>query len=158
MVSSVPNHLDRRQGEGEISFTTCAGFDCGPEPTKTKTTTSKGSWCSLTTATPPKTTTKPTENPTTKPTTKPTTSKSTEKPTTKTTEKPTSTSKSSQKPTKTTTGEETGPSSTRCPVPLYYQCGGYYDGKPWNGCTKCVSGAKCIWQNDWYYQCVAEGS
>ncbi|KAF2281433.1 uncharacterized protein EI97DRAFT_454627 [Westerdykella ornata] len=68
---------------------------------------------------------------------------------------PTKTSTRPLPPTKTQT-EEVGPSSTRCPVPLYYQCGGYYDGKPWTGCTKCVSGAKCVWQNEWYYQCVAD--
>ncbi|KAF2005254.1 carbohydrate-binding module family 1 protein [Amniculicola lignicola CBS 123094] len=66
----------------------------------------------------------------------------------------------SSTPTKTTkkptqTGGETGPSSTKCPVPLYYQCDGYYDGKPWTGCTNCVSGAKCVEQNDYYWQCVA---
>ncbi|KAJ5030921.1 hypothetical protein PSV08DRAFT_243330 [Bipolaris maydis] len=40
-------------------------------------------------------------------------------------------------PTKTTT-EEVGPSSTRCPVPLYYKCGG--------------------WHDEWYFQCVADTS
>ncbi|XP_014550672.1 carbohydrate-binding module family 1 protein [Bipolaris victoriae FI3] len=60
-------------------------------------------------------------------------------------------------PTKTTT-EEVGPSSTRCPVPLYYKCGGWHDGKPWTGCTQCVKGAKCVEQNEWYFQCVADTS
>ncbi|KAF2741136.1 hypothetical protein EJ04DRAFT_423710 [Polyplosphaeria fusca] len=70
---------------------------------------------------------------------------------------PRSSSQRPQDPTRTQT-EEVGPSSTRCPVPLYYKCGGYDDGKPWTGCTKCVAGAKCVWQNDYYYQCVAEDS
>lgn len=56
------------------------------------------------------------------------------------------TTKSVDQPTKTTT-EEVGPSSTRCPVPLYYKCGGWHDGKPWTGCTQCVKGAKCVEQN-----------
>ncbi|CAO2651309.1 Nn.00g096060.m01.CDS01 [Neocucurbitaria sp. VM-36] len=67
----------------------------------------------------------------------------------------TTTPKSTIKPT-TTSGGDTGPSSTACPVPLYYQCGGYYDGKPWTGCTKCVKGAKCVVQNEFYDQCVAD--
>ena len=50
------------------------------------------------------------------------------------------------KPTKTTT-EEVGPSSTRCPVPLYYKCGGWDGGVPWAGCTVCVKGATCVVQN-----------
>lgn len=54
--------------------------------------------------------------------------------------------KSTLQPSKTG-GGEVGPSSTACPVPLYYQCGGIYDGKPWTGCTKCVKGAKCVEQN-----------
>ncbi|KAF1977706.1 hypothetical protein BU23DRAFT_452259 [Bimuria novae-zelandiae CBS 107.79] len=62
------------------------------------------------------------------------------------TKTPTKTTKSSQKPTKTQT-EVTGPSSTKCPVPLYYQCGGLWDGKPWTGCTKCEKGASCVYQN-----------
>ncbi|KAF1834568.1 hypothetical protein BDW02DRAFT_598102 [Decorospora gaudefroyi] len=66
------------------------------------------------------------------------------------------TTKRPDQPTKTTTGEEVGPSSTRCPVPLYYQCGGYYDGKPWSGCSNCVQGAKCLVQNEYYHQCVSE--
>ena len=81
--------------------------------------------------------------------------------------------KSTAKPTKTT-GEPAGPSSTKCPVPLYYQCGGYWDGEPWTGCEVCVPGANCVWQNgefdlskdlsanrlltgeDYYMQCVAD--
>jgi hypothetical protein len=39
------------------------------------------------------------------------------------------------------------PSTTGCPVPLYYQCGGSQDGKAWTGCTKCVTGATCVQQN-----------
>ncbi|KAF1943161.1 hypothetical protein EJ02DRAFT_343991 [Clathrospora elynae] len=66
------------------------------------------------------------------------------------------TSKTVEKPPPTKTSEETGPSSTACPVPLYYQCNGYYNGKPWGGCTKCVKGAKCVQQNELYYQCVAD--
>lgn len=58
-------------------------------------------------------------------------------------------------PSKTQT-EEVGPSSTRCPVPLYYKCGGWDVDKPWTGCTVCVEGAKCVVQNEWYYQCVAD--
>ncbi|KAB2103583.1 hypothetical protein AG0111_0g8427 [Alternaria gaisen] len=67
------------------------------------------------------------------------------------------TTKSTVKPTKTTT-EEVGPSSTRCPVPLYYKCGGWDGGVPWAGCTVCVKGAICVVQNEWYSQCVADDS
>ncbi|KAH9875080.1 hypothetical protein J1614_004568 [Plenodomus biglobosus] len=56
------------------------------------------------------------------------------------------TSKSTSKPT-TTRSEEVGPSSTACPVPRHYQCGGYYDGVPWTGCTQCIKGTKCVEQN-----------
>ncbi|KAH8730548.1 hypothetical protein GQ44DRAFT_606503 [Phaeosphaeriaceae sp. PMI808] len=56
----------------------------------------------------------------------------------------------------TTQGEEVGPSSTRCPVPLYYKCGGWHDGKPWSGCTVCEKGSKCVVQNEWYFQCVKD--
>ncbi|KAA8618699.1 carbohydrate-binding module family 1 protein [Pyrenophora tritici-repentis] len=61
--------------------------------------------------------------------------------------------KSIPKPTKTTS-EETGPISTACPVPVYYKCGGTNGNDPWTGCTKCVKGAKCVIQNQWYHQCV----
>ncbi|KAK0127275.1 hypothetical protein ONS96_006825 [Cadophora gregata f. sp. sojae] len=43
------------------------------------------------------------------------------------------------------------PNLTKCPVPLYYQCGG---SRSYNGCTKCVAGAQCVSQNDFYWQCV----
>ncbi|KAL5115985.1 hypothetical protein ACEQ8H_006102 [Pleosporales sp. CAS-2024a] len=106
------------------------------------------------------------------PTPKPTASKTPEPPTTST--KPTKSSQVPVQPTKTSTGEEVGPSSTRCPVPLYYKCGGWDVDKPWAGCTVCVKGAKCVVQNgsvkisvhvdgncanvvaEWYYQCVAD--
>ncbi|CAG5156428.1 uncharacterized protein ALTATR162_LOCUS4226 [Alternaria atra] len=134
-----------------------------PEPTTSKitTTTSKK-------PEPPKSSTKPEPTPTTttkKPeppksttTKKPEPPKTSEKPEptptpTKTTIK--TTTKSAEKPTKTTT-EEVGPSSTRCPVPLYYKCGGWDGGVPWAGCTVCVKGAKCVVQNEWYSQCVAD--
>ncbi|KAH4129046.1 hypothetical protein HBH70_055510 [Parastagonospora nodorum] len=92
------------------------------------------------------------------PTAKPTSSKKPDPPKTTTT-KPTPikpSSKVPEQPTKTTTGEETGPSSTSCPVPLFYKCGGWDYDKPWSGCTVCVKGAKCVMQNEWYYQCVAD--
>ncbi|KAI4625532.1 hypothetical protein J4E80_002664 [Alternaria sp. BMP 0032] len=63
------------------------------------------------------------------------------------------TTKTTEKPTKTTT-EETGPSSTRCPVPAYYKCGGWDYTKPWDGCTVCEKGSTCVEQNEWYFQCV----
>ncbi|KAL6710772.1 hypothetical protein ACN47E_007829 [Coniothyrium glycines] len=66
-----------------------------------------------------------------------------------------SSTKPAPKPSKTTS-EEIGPSSTACPVPVYYQCGGYYDSVPWSGCTTCVKGAKCVVQNGFYHQCVMD--
>lgn len=54
-----------------------------------------------------------------------------------------------------TTGVINGPSHWACPVPLYYQCGGYFDGKPWTGCTKCASGATCLVQNGEFTLSVA---
>ncbi|KAK7183766.1 hypothetical protein DPSP01_004396 [Paraphaeosphaeria sporulosa] len=120
------DRLAPRQGDGSIIFTTIC---LGPRCSDAPAPTTA----------PPKTTLRTT---------------TTSKKTTSSTKEPTKTSSPSQ-PTKTQT-EEVGPSSTRCPVPLYYQCGGYHDGKPWTGCEVCVKGAKCIWQNDWYYQCVAD--
>ncbi|OWY45065.1 carbohydrate-binding module family 1 protein [Alternaria alternata] len=120
-----------------------------PEPTTSKittTTTKKPE--------PPKTSTKP--EPTT--TKKPEPPKSSKKP--ETTPTPTKASHILIRhdfPTKTTT-EEVGPSSTRCPVPLYYKCGGWDGGVPWAGCTVCVKGATCVVQNEWYSQCVADDS
>lgn len=35
-------------------------------------------------------------------------------------------------------------------VALYGQCGG----QNWNGATNCGSGAKCVFQNPWYSQCL----
>ncbi|KAL5381696.1 hypothetical protein PMIN03_007514 [Paraphaeosphaeria minitans] len=151
--------LAPRQGDGSIIFTTiCLGPRCSDAPSLT---TAPPETTLKPTSAPPKTTTKPTSAPP-KTTTKPTSAApettlkttTTSKKTTTSTNAPTKTSSPSQ-PSKTQT-EEIGPSSTRCPVPLYYQCGGYYDGKPWKGCEVCVKGASCIWQNDWYYQCVAD--
>ncbi|KAF2258721.1 hypothetical protein CC78DRAFT_572304 [Lojkania enalia] len=105
------------------------GGNPNPSPTSTPKSTFK--------STPTPTSTPP---PTTKKTSSPPTSKYTPPPETT----PTKTIKSSQKPPTKTSSEETGPSSTRCPVPLYYQCGGYYNG------------AKCVVQNYYYYQCVAD--
>ncbi|KAF2712178.1 carbohydrate-binding module family 1 protein [Pleomassaria siparia CBS 279.74] len=103
--------------------------------------------------TPPKTTTTPPK--TSKKTS--TTSKYTPPPvTSKYTPPPTTTVKSTAKPVTKTTGHSAGPSSTKCPVPLYYQCGGYYEGKPWTGCTVCEVGANCVFQNEFYEQCVAD--
>ncbi|KAF2689613.1 carbohydrate-binding module family 1 protein [Lentithecium fluviatile CBS 122367] len=121
----------------------------GQPVTTTTTTTSKTTTVKTTTTTPTKTTT----------TSKTTTS--TPKITTTTSKTTTTTSKITTASTKKTTSTDyeptkTGPSSTRCPVPLYFQCGGYYDGKPWTGCTKCVNGASCVQQNEWYDQCVAD--
>ncbi|KAF2447080.1 carbohydrate-binding module family 1 protein [Karstenula rhodostoma CBS 690.94] len=127
-LAAQANNLAPRQSDGSIIFTTiCLGPRCSDAPEPTS---------------PPKTTLKTT------------TTTTTTKKTTSSMKTPTKTSSPSY-PTKTQT-EEVGPSSTRCPVPLYYQCGGYYDGKPWTGCEKCVKGAKCVWQNDFYYQCIAE--
>jgi hypothetical protein len=41
------------------------------------------------------------------------------------------------------------PNLTKCPVPLYYKCGGAPGGE-WNGCSKCVKGAVCTSQNRRY--------
>ncbi|KAK6538615.1 hypothetical protein TWF694_010193 [Orbilia ellipsospora] len=38
--------------------------------------------------------------------------------------------------------------------PLYGQCGGV----GWTGPTTCVSGATCVYSNDYYSQCIASGS
>ncbi|PVF99220.1 hypothetical protein CPB86DRAFT_814169 [Serendipita vermifera] len=38
-------------------------------------------------------------------------------------------------------------------APLYGQCGGLN----WTGPTTCVSGATCVYSNDWYSQCVPSG-
>ncbi|KAH7348492.1 hypothetical protein BKA65DRAFT_500714 [Rhexocercosporidium sp. MPI-PUGE-AT-0058] len=54
-------------------------------------------------------------------------------------------------PTKPTLTAAPDPNLTKCPVPLYYQCGG---SRSYGGCTKCVAGASCLSQNDWYWQCV----
>ncbi|KAF2017252.1 carbohydrate-binding module family 1 protein [Aaosphaeria arxii CBS 175.79] len=170
-----PNRLEARQKD--VTFTiTCLGPKCtdyppttiripttipggGPQPPKTtkepeQPSTSKKPSSTSKYTPPPETSKKPST--TSKYTPPPETSKKSST-TTKYTpppEPPTKTIKSTQKPTKTE-GGEVGPSSTRCPVPLYYQCGGYYDGVPWTGCTKCVSGAKCVVQNEWYDQCVS---
>jgi len=36
----------------------------------------------------------------------------------------------------------------------YAQCGGEVDGKPWPGATCCIEGFVCVFQNQWYSQCV----
>jgi hypothetical protein len=41
------------------------------------------------------------------------------------------------------------PNLTKCPVPLYYKCGGA-PGPEWNGCSKCVQGLVCTSQNRKY--------
>ncbi|KAF2850971.1 carbohydrate-binding module family 1 protein [Plenodomus tracheiphilus IPT5] len=129
LSSAAPaNHLEKRQ----TYVITCIGGHCeGPTPVPSSTV--------------PKPTSKTTSKPVPPPST-PTTTKTTIK-TTKSTIKPTA-----------TRSEELGPSSTACPVPRYYQCGGYYDGVPWTGCTKCVAGSKCVVQNEWYDQCVGDDS
>ncbi|KAF2798933.1 carbohydrate-binding module family 1 protein [Melanomma pulvis-pyrius CBS 109.77] len=102
-------------------------------------------------STPPKTTVPPTSkktSTTTKYTPPAETSKYTPPPTTKTV-------KSTAVPTKTT-AQPGGPSSTKCPVPRYYQCGGYFEGKEWTGCSVCEPGSDCVFQNDFYYQCVED--
>ncbi|KAH7116785.1 hypothetical protein B0J11DRAFT_561143 [Dendryphion nanum] len=181
MLAPHPNRLDARQKD--VTFTiTCLGPSCttyppttisipttlpGGEPISQSATTTKKPVSSSSTKKPEPVSSSSTKKP------EPVSSSSTKKPEppktstpVSTTKKPSSTSKytpppepptktSKQPETPTKTGGEVGPSSTRCPVPLYYQCGGYYDGKPWTGCTKCVSGAKCVVQNEWYDQCVS---
>ncbi|KAF2116858.1 hypothetical protein BDV96DRAFT_645262 [Lophiotrema nucula] len=151
--------LEERQRDKTYTIT-CLGPSC-PDypPTTLELPTSVSIPGSVN---PPKTTSTPKPVTTTKPSTPKTSStpppvstkKSTVQPTSKYTPPPDDPPSKTQKPPSPTTGE-VGPSSTRCPVPLYYQCGGYYDGKPWTGCTKCVSGANCVPQNDFYNQCVA---
>ncbi|OAL49809.1 hypothetical protein IQ07DRAFT_644096 [Pyrenochaeta sp. DS3sAY3a] len=158
---AVPGNLDLAKRQTFVI--TCISNVCsGPtgspdpeEPEPSSKTTSKPN--------PPKSSSKSTPKPTPTPTPTPkSSSKSTTKPPPEPTPTPTKTTtlKSTPKPPVTTptktSGGEVGPSSTACPVPLYYQCGGYYDGKPWSGCTKCVKGAKCVVQNEFYNQCVAD--
>ncbi|KAK8134335.1 carbohydrate-binding module family 1 protein [Apiospora sp. TS-2023a] len=64
------------------------------------------------------------------------------------------TSTAAQQTTLTTrTSTATGSSPTTAPgsVPMYGQCGGI----GYTGETKCISGAKCAVQNDYYSQCVS---
>ncbi|PSN63585.1 hypothetical protein BS50DRAFT_84370 [Corynespora cassiicola Philippines] len=184
MCTAIPanNRLEERQRDKTYTIT-CLGPSCtdypptsidlpttfpsipnpgGPDPKPTTTpksssalTSKKTTFTSKNTPPPPPPATSKYTPPSPPPTSKytppppPPTSKYTPPP-----QPPTKSIKTSQEPTKT--GGEVGPSSTRCPVPLYYQCGGYYGGKPWTGCTKCVSGAECVTQNEWYDQCVAK--
>ncbi|KAH8651523.1 hypothetical protein BGZ60DRAFT_533873 [Tricladium varicosporioides] len=48
------------------------------------------------------------------------------------------------------TQQPSDPNSTKCPVPLYYQCGG----SGWKGCNVCERGYPCVSQNEWYFQCI----
>ncbi|KAG9046289.1 hypothetical protein FS837_004686 [Tulasnella sp. UAMH 9824] len=41
-----------------------------------------------------------------------------------------------------------------CTVALWGQCGG----SGYSGDTSCESGSKCVWVNDWYWQCQPNGS
>ncbi|KAF2834334.1 carbohydrate-binding module family 1 protein [Patellaria atrata CBS 101060] len=117
------------------------------KPTITKTYIPSISWLSRSTSTP---------EPVTTSTKKTTTSTSTQKSSTSTSKPyypPTSTTlKTSTTSSKTSTGGEVGPTSSKCPVPLYYQCGG----ATWTGCKTCEKGSYCKTQNEFYYQCVAE--
>ncbi|RDL30654.1 uncharacterized protein BP5553_09999 [Venustampulla echinocandica] len=45
--------------------------------------------------------------------------------------------------TTTPTSQAPDPNTTKCPVPLYYQCGG----ANWKGCKVCEKGAVCVNQN-----------
>ena len=52
-----------------------------------------------------------------------------------------------------TTTSSSDPNVTKCPVPLYYQCGG----ANWDGCKKgCESGATCLSQNGNWSSCSSE--
>ncbi|KAF3922933.1 hypothetical protein ABW20_dc0101242 [Dactylellina cionopaga] len=44
--------------------------------------------------------------------------------------------------------------ATIAQAPLYGQCGG----SGWTGPTTCVSGATCVYSNEWYSQCLVGGS
>ncbi|KAF5844393.1 hypothetical protein GGP41_001422 [Bipolaris sorokiniana] len=139
LCGAVP--ADKAQLEPRQTYIiTCIGGRCSDNISRPTSEPPKPTSSKVTTTTKVTTTSK-------KPEPTPTPSKTTIKTSTKTV----------VPPTKTTT-EEVGPSSTRCPVPLYYKCGGWHDGKPWTGCTQCVKGAKCVEQNEWYFQCVADTS
>ncbi|KAJ9157497.1 Concanavalin A-like lectin/glucanase [Pleurostoma richardsiae] len=43
-----------------------------------------------------------------------------------------------------------GSGASGCQSPKYGQCAG----KTWNGCTSCVAGTTCRYQNDYYSQCL----
>ncbi|KAH7075950.1 hypothetical protein BKA63DRAFT_413229 [Paraphoma chrysanthemicola] len=136
-------------------YITCIGGHCNDGSTPAPTPPSKPS--SSKKPDPPKTTSKDTPPAVTPTPSKPSSSKKPDPPKSTSvytppvmTPTPSKTVKSTPKSTiqsTKTSGGETGPSSTACPVPLYYQCGGYYGGKPWTGCTKCVKGATCVVQN-----------
>ncbi|EHK96735.1 Cellulose-binding protein [Glarea lozoyensis ATCC 20868] len=42
------------------------------------------------------------------------------------------------------------PNATKCPAPLWYQCGG----KVWTGCKTCEKGLKCWGKDEWFSQCL----
>ncbi|CZS93198.1 uncharacterized protein RAG0_03587 [Rhynchosporium agropyri] len=108
---------------------------------------------------PSKPSTKPTVKPTTiitftslKPTTKPAPTSEVTKTvyiTVTTSIKPATTKKPNTTPPAVTVSPD--PNSTKCPVPLYYGC---YASRSANACTKCVQGAYCKSQNEFYWQCV----
>ncbi|CAE7024350.1 hypothetical protein P3342_005400 [Pyrenophora teres f. teres] len=150
-ANNQPNLVPR-----QTYIITCIGGRCTdnisrptsvvPQPTTSKTVTTTTSKIVTTTTKkpdPPKSSAKPEPITSEKPEPVPYPTKTTVKTSTK----------SAPKPTKTTS-EEVGPISTACPVPVYYKCGGTNNNEPWDGCTKCVKGAKCVIQNQWYHQCV----
>ncbi|KAF4627215.1 hypothetical protein G7Y89_g10941 [Cudoniella acicularis] len=53
-------------------------------------------------------------------------------------------------PATPTSAAASDPNATRCPVALWYQCGG----SGWKGCNVCERGYPCQSQNEWYYQCI----
>ncbi|CAG8959263.1 hypothetical protein HYFRA_00012621 [Hymenoscyphus fraxineus] len=132
--------LAASQGTITITRTAITVIITEPESTTIKTTTSK----KPTTSSKEITTTKSTAGPVTVTITVTSTVKESTKSTKSTTsKKPTSTTK----PPATTPKPE-DPNTTKCPVPLYYPCGGIrYAG----GCTVCVAGATCLSQNGMSY-------
>jgi len=64
--------------------------------------------------------------------------------------KPTSTTKASVKPTTTTKASTPAPTNNAGTAAKWAQCGG----KGFSGPTKCVSGTKCTFSNEYYSQCL----
>jgi cytoskeletal protein RodZ len=112
----------------------------------------KNNWSSSkssTNAAPASSELKPTTN-----TAAPTTKTTTPKPSTTSTKAIAANPASSKKATATkapVTQVASAENASSAEVAAWGQCGG----NNWTGATKCASGAKCIKQNDYYSQCVA---